>query len=608
MIQYKNNIGCKRGLLVKHTQLFYIICLILLCSRDVTAINTNEYQCQSNTQISISECQTLINIYHATHGNEWKNSNSNNWLKTDRPCEWEGVSCWKNHVTRLEFINQFLSGKLPDISQLSYLQKLTLIKNPSLSGSLPSLKKLKNLTHLVIFDTSISGFLPKFDDLRQLTSAVLFNNDFIGPIPQSEQLNQLVIFGNRLCISPQIDYSKWQHRVNMYLPCEPMLTNTIKGVLNPEQFGARSDDGFDDAVALNEALAILQLSLSENEPLSNLEIQFSAGEYLFENSLKISNFDNLSIIGKDSKRKITQIKKSSKFSASDHRSGALVNIRFGNNLFVKGIHFLGQLKSTDTASLWYDNGIYLGSTNHIVIENNRFSNFGDAAILSTTDADDQTGKIGSSDLKIIKNYFKNIFQTSTTSPKGGVSLLLFEDNHVEHLKGSIKFATRKAGAEYINILDNSIKAAGSNTKFQFNHGIEVEGYRNVLIKNNDIQSGRGVGIVVRSPQSIKTDTFDWWNISIVNNHVRDFRQGLVISNLANASTGILPKATGIHIFDNQFSQLWGAGTLPAIHVVGSNIDNSSIINNKIYGGNYAIWPSSINPEKILIKGNKHFME
>merc|ERR1712013_854191 len=81
------------------------------------------YDCSANTQISEAQCQTLVDFYCSTNGENWADASSHTWLTGDTPCDWEGVVCWGDRVVRLEVPDNGLSGELPDLSGLDHLMQ-----------------------------------------------------------------------------------------------------------------------------------------------------------------------------------------------------------------------------------------------------------------------------------------------------------------------------------------------------------------------------------------------------------------------------------------------------------------------------------------------------
>lgn len=568
------------------------------------------YNCANNTQISIVQCQTLVDFYHSTEGPNWLNRDTHTWLSNAQPCNWEGITCWGGKVTRLELPANGLQGKLPDLGGLMHLVQLGLFDNPQLTGPLPDLTQLSSLSKIIIFNTGLNGFLPNISQMPQLTNLVLHNNNFIGPIPDISHLSQFTGHGNDLCLSPRLDYSSVKATVAGYAICQPMLSVLLHGVLDVTDFGAIPNDNKNDDQAINHTLNMLQMTLSEQEPLANLTILFPPGTYDLKTNISLTNFDSLKIIGVKGATSPSVLRKTEQFGNANNKligngkQGAIFDLRFGRGLTLKYLKLVGQLSSLSEPYLWWDRGIYVGSTHHTVISENEFHHFGDSALTIVTDNEDSSNRINSANHMVYRNYFYNITQTSTTSDHGGNVEYNFIENTAEHVKGSIKFATRKEGAAFLNIFNNRIISAGIGSGISTNNGIEIEGYKNVNILENTLSNGDGVGIVIRSAQSAKVQSaYDWNNVSITGNTISGYRQGIYVSNLPHSGDGSLATATNIAVSNNQIESLWNGQNQAAIHFVGSQFEQSRVINNTIVGGLYDVWPEKGEMQGLHIEGN-----
>ena len=100
--------------------------------------------CSGISQISPDECDALAALHKETDGDEWINNNG--WLKHSNPCQWRGVTCSEQHVTKLILHNNNLTGSIPpDLGKLIHLEELDLSGN-RISGAIPSeLSLLKNI-------------------------------------------------------------------------------------------------------------------------------------------------------------------------------------------------------------------------------------------------------------------------------------------------------------------------------------------------------------------------------------------------------------------------------------------------------------------------------
>jgi Leucine-rich repeat (LRR) protein len=105
--------------------------------------------CQNVTEIPRSECQTLVEFYNQTNGKDWKDTPQNNWGVVARPCSWKGVKCQLGHVVSIKRFVDGLNGFIPDLSQLTHLEKLKFYYKNELKVSFPiSNRVCQNVTEI----------------------------------------------------------------------------------------------------------------------------------------------------------------------------------------------------------------------------------------------------------------------------------------------------------------------------------------------------------------------------------------------------------------------------------------------------------------------------
>ena len=105
------------------------------------------------------DCPALESIFESTTGTTWTNASL--WLATRNPCDWHGVDCADDRVTRLVMPNNTIEGALPDsLADLTHLGELNLANN-ALTGNLPtSLAGLPALSVIDLSDNQLSGTVP----------------------------------------------------------------------------------------------------------------------------------------------------------------------------------------------------------------------------------------------------------------------------------------------------------------------------------------------------------------------------------------------------------------------------------------------------------------
>jgi Leucine-rich repeat (LRR) protein len=100
--------------------------------------------CKVVTEISQTECETLIALYNSTAGPNWTDKDTNNWNVTNTPCSWTGITCGSGHITKITENSHNLISIIPDLSALTQLRELELSNN-QLSGPIPNLSALTQL-------------------------------------------------------------------------------------------------------------------------------------------------------------------------------------------------------------------------------------------------------------------------------------------------------------------------------------------------------------------------------------------------------------------------------------------------------------------------------
>jgi hypothetical protein len=107
----------------------------------------------------------------------------NSWNTTTNPCQWTGVSCNRNRVTRLVLEDINLTGSISSLTSLTSLRVLSL-KHNNLSGPIPNLSNLTALKLLFLSNNQFSGNFPtSITSLTRLYRLDLSFNNFSGQIP-----------------------------------------------------------------------------------------------------------------------------------------------------------------------------------------------------------------------------------------------------------------------------------------------------------------------------------------------------------------------------------------------------------------------------------------
>ncbi|WP_353571745.1 leucine-rich repeat domain-containing protein, partial [Candidatus Albibeggiatoa sp. nov. BB20] len=181
---------------------FRYLYFLLLLSLPVSGF---AFSCQDVTEIPVSECEALVELYDSTDGDNWTDNTA--WKQTDTPCGWFGIKCYGggNTVTNIILSFNKLKGVLPDsLDKLSNLQHLKISRNPMLIGEIPeSLGNLSNLKTLTLEENQLTGNIPvSLGNLENLYYLNLYYNQLGGEIPSSlgnlSNLTSLILGWNKL--------------------------------------------------------------------------------------------------------------------------------------------------------------------------------------------------------------------------------------------------------------------------------------------------------------------------------------------------------------------------------------------------------------------------
>ncbi|HEX2535161.1 MAG TPA: right-handed parallel beta-helix repeat-containing protein, partial [Chitinophagaceae bacterium] len=177
-----------------------------------------------------------------------------------------------------------------------------------------------------------------------------------------------------------------------------------------------------------------------------------------------------------------------------------------------------------------DGGIYVYDSRDVEIFRNNFYNFGDGAIRAAT-LILVNGSVATRRVNVHDNFFRNIFQLSTTYTTGSACAdYTLQNNVFDSVKGSIKFASRTTGASNIVIRNNTVRNA-------FHIGFEFANVSNVQLIGNKLEApdtcaSTPVGVVVY-PNIISSGTLVHGNMNhftIRDGYFRGFRKGIRVKN------------------------------------------------------------------------------
>lgn len=332
--------------------------------------------------------------------------------------------------------------------------------------------------------------------------------------------------------------------------------------------------GTDNATTTADIRNALTYLAGRSDKSTRWTAKFKPGKYYLTVQLVTSNLENVDFVSDPANP--AMIIKAPTWSSSNGEF-MLFN-RFSKNVSMKGFSFYGKTDyATSKDPVWPDQGIYFGSSNGVTIDNNKFNNFGNAALRVATYEKDPVAGVNSFNTKVINNTFNNIFQISTTSNDmihGATANYVLENNKFYNLRGSVKFASRTAGAKNVKLVGNTINGGD-------HYGFEIDNYDDFEISGNTIQNVKEVAINIytnaRAPKG-----FPWGdNFTIARNVIETCGRGIRFSP-DPYSDGYKPLPHNLVIDANTLTNITNPTTsLPAISITNGIVDGIKILNNKM---------------------------
>ena len=197
----------------------------------VAAVDTNDERGAWSEQLSVTvpdsmtvldapaERAALVALYEAADGVNW--TQNDNWSTAASISTWYGVTTDESGlVVELLLSGNGLSGLLPDLSALTNLTSLDLSYN-QLSGPIPDLSALTKLTNLDLGSNQLTGSIPDLSELTNLTSLTLGSNQLAGPMPDLSALTKLTSLdlsaNQQLCLPGGYSFSGLTGAVTAHL-------------------------------------------------------------------------------------------------------------------------------------------------------------------------------------------------------------------------------------------------------------------------------------------------------------------------------------------------------------------------------------------------------
>ena len=306
-------------------------------------------------------------------------------------------------------------------------------------------------------------------------------------------------------------------------------------------------------------------------------MKFQPGKYYLSLPLYCVGLENVQFVSDPANP--AMLIKGPNFNQSEY----IFYTRMSHDVKLQGFQFYGLTNfQNGPTPVWSDQGVFFGSCKNIVVDSNKFFNFGNAALRITTSEVDPVTGVNSFNSTVTNNYFNNIYQVTTTSndkTHGGTHGYRMEKNTFVNLRGSVKFATRTPGASDIHILNNVINGGD-------HFGLEINNYSNMEIRGNNFANIKSVAVNIYTAgdSANMQKGFQWGdNFTLADNVIKNSDRAFRIcpSPFFDGTT-VLPHKMVID--NNTMSTIDETNReVAAIDILNGKIDGLQITRNKMNG-------------------------
>jgi hypothetical protein len=325
----------------------------------------------------------------------------------------------------------------------------------------------------------------------------------------------------------------------------------------------------------NEIRNAVNVLVNRSDKATHWTMKLAPGKYLLSAQISLQGLQNTSLTSAD----LTQPAKLVKMPGWNSASSAeyLLSFRLCKNVELIGMEFYGQTSfANDSNPNWPDQGVYFGSCDTVKVDQNKFFNIGNSALRVSTWEHDPVVGVHSFNTTVTNNTFNNIYQTSTTvqdNIHGGTSHYRMENNNFVNLRGSVKFASRTAGAEDVHVINNVINGGD-------HFGLEINNYNNFEIRGNIISNIKSVAVNIYTAAGIPG--FSWGNnFTISGNTLKNVDRSIRYSH-EPAANGFQNVPTNLAIESNALSFVTNPNSfVAAIMVENGKVNGLSILSNKL---------------------------
>lgn len=309
--------------------------------------------------------------------------------------------------------------------------------------------------------------------------------------------------------------------------------------------------------------------------------RFMPGRYVLTASIYRPGLKNVRLVSDP--QNPAQLFKDASWNSSANEY--LIDMRYCENLALIGFEIYGKTEVFPVYPAtppWGDQGVQFASCDTVTVNRNRFFNIGNGALRVTTMAGDPIKGVNSFNTVVTNNLFDNIYQITTTSndaEHGGTANYRMANNVIRRLHGSVKFATRTAGARDVVIVDNLFDGSAR-------YGLEINNYEKMEIRGNVFQdiASVAINIYTAGDERLVPKPFPWGsNFTITGNIIRnagrgiDYRHTPFWDGSNHVPSNVVIENNSLDGIDLPSDPLY-----PAIYVTGSPINALRVAGNRFH--------------------------
>lgn len=243
----------------------------------------NDFDCSQVTDVPVSECQVLVNLYDNTNGDNryYDEDYGDDWMSSYDVCDWYGVRCDQDdngdyHVSELYLEYNNLAWSV-DFSGLPYLYEIDAYSNELTSVNLSG---LTNLEYLYLGENYLTDI--NLAGLTNLGDIELYSNNLSSiSLAGLENLYSIELYDNNLS---SISLAGLTNLDDVELSSNHLTTIDLAGLTNLEYLYL-DDNWLSSIDNIGDATDLYQLDISDN-------LMTTISTSIMDTSLDTSYLDN----------------------------------------------------------------------------------------------------------------------------------------------------------------------------------------------------------------------------------------------------------------------------------------------------------------------------